>query len=214
MSLVLPLLSEHITCHNMFTIMCFNNMWTTFPLPKVIMATNRADTLDPALLRPGRLDRKIEFPLPDRRQKRLIFSTITSKMNLSEEVDLEDCILLALKLILFPSLQRSPQHVVTVSLQFFSFKQVLVLLLRCCVSFSALGRWLAWLEVLLCSDCESFHLRLLLHACRAHHSLGFKAELVQHSRFWHKTHQRLALHCKVLEMKMCSLRTVYIAPPP
>ncbi|RWW12493.1 hypothetical protein GW17_00023837 [Ensete ventricosum] len=39
---------------------------------KVIMATNRADTLDPALLRPGRLDRKIEFPLPDRRQKRLI----------------------------------------------------------------------------------------------------------------------------------------------
>ncbi|KAM6288886.1 26S proteasome regulatory subunit 6B [Aegotheles albertisi] len=57
---------------------------------KVIMATNRADTLDPALLRPGRLDRKIEFPLPDRRQKRLIFSTITGKMNLSEEVDLED----------------------------------------------------------------------------------------------------------------------------
>eukprot|EP00056_Hartaetosiga_gracilis_P019994 m.17006 g.17006 ORF g.17006 m.17006 type:complete len:411 (+) comp8089_c0_seq1:106-1338(+) len=57
---------------------------------KVIMATNRADTLDPALLRPGRLDRKIEFPLPDRRQKRLIFSTITSKMNISDEVDLED----------------------------------------------------------------------------------------------------------------------------
>ncbi|ORX43867.1 26S protease regulatory subunit 6B [Hesseltinella vesiculosa] len=57
---------------------------------KVIMATNRADTLDPALLRPGRLDRKIEFPTPDRRQKRLIFTTITSKMNLSEEVDLED----------------------------------------------------------------------------------------------------------------------------
>ena len=38
----------------------------------------------------GRLDRKIEFPLPDRRQKRLVFSTITSKMNLSDEVDLED----------------------------------------------------------------------------------------------------------------------------
>merc|ERR1712076_60170 len=57
---------------------------------KVIMVTNRADTLDPALLRPGRLDRKIEFPIPDRRQKRLIFSTITSRMNLSEEVDLED----------------------------------------------------------------------------------------------------------------------------
>lgn len=55
------------------------------------MATNRADTLDPALLRPGRLDRKIEFPLPDRRQKRLIFSTITSRMNLSEEVKVNNC---------------------------------------------------------------------------------------------------------------------------
>lgn len=42
------------------------------------MATNRADTLDPALLRPGRLDRKIEFPLPDRRQKRLIFQVQTA----------------------------------------------------------------------------------------------------------------------------------------
>jgi 26S proteasome regulatory subunit T3 len=40
---------------------------------KVIMCTNRADTLDPALLRPGRLDRKIEFPQPGRREKRLIF---------------------------------------------------------------------------------------------------------------------------------------------
>ena len=55
------------------------------------MATNRADTLDPALLRPGRLDRKIEFPLPARREKRLIFQTITSKMNLGPDVDLEDC---------------------------------------------------------------------------------------------------------------------------
>jgi len=57
---------------------------------KVIMATNRADTLDPALLRPGRLDRKIEFPNPDRRQKRLVFQACTAKMNLSEEVDLEN----------------------------------------------------------------------------------------------------------------------------
>lgn len=59
---------------------------------KVIMATNRADTLDPALLRPGRLDRKIEFPYPDRRQKRLVYQVITNKMNLSEEVDLEEYI--------------------------------------------------------------------------------------------------------------------------
>merc|ERR1711920_523266 len=57
---------------------------------KVIMATNRADTLDPALLRPGRLDRKIEFPTPDRRQKRMVFQAATSRMNLSDELDLED----------------------------------------------------------------------------------------------------------------------------
>lgn len=57
---------------------------------KVIMCTNRADTLDPALLRPGRLDRKIEFPMPDRRQKRLIFQVVTGRMNLSETVDLEE----------------------------------------------------------------------------------------------------------------------------
>lgn len=56
---------------------------------KVIMATNRADTIDPALLRPGRLDRKIEFPMPDRRQKRLVFNAITTKMSLDEDVDLE-----------------------------------------------------------------------------------------------------------------------------
>ncbi len=55
------------------------------------MATNRHDTLDPALLRPGRLDRKIEFPMPSRRERRLIFQTATSKMNLGPDVDLEDC---------------------------------------------------------------------------------------------------------------------------
>lgn len=57
---------------------------------KVIMATNRADTLDPALLRPGRLDRKIEFPHPDRRQKRMVFGACVAKMNLSDDVEMED----------------------------------------------------------------------------------------------------------------------------
>ena len=44
---------------------------------KVIMATNRIDTLDPALLRPGRIDRKIKLPLPNTEAKRRIFSIHT-----------------------------------------------------------------------------------------------------------------------------------------
>ena len=58
------------------------------------MATNRADTLDPALLRPGRLDRKIEFPRKnDRRQKRAVYTTLAGKLSLSAEVDLDTFIL-------------------------------------------------------------------------------------------------------------------------
>merc|ERR1711972_396198 len=60
---------------------------------KVIMATNRIETLDPALIRPGRIDRKIEFPLPDEKTKRRIFQIHTSKMTLSDDVDLEEYVM-------------------------------------------------------------------------------------------------------------------------
>lgn len=59
---------------------------------KVIMATNKIDTLDPALIRPGRIDRKILFENPDQVTKRKIFTLHTSKMSLNEDVDLEEFI--------------------------------------------------------------------------------------------------------------------------
>lgn len=60
---------------------------------KVIMATNSIESLDPALIRPGRIDRKIKFPLPDEKTKRKIFSIHTSRMSLADDVDLEEFIM-------------------------------------------------------------------------------------------------------------------------
>merc|ERR1712003_464021 len=57
---------------------------------KVIMATNRISSLDPALLRPGRIDRKIEFPHPTEETKRKIFQIHLSKMSLGEGVDVSE----------------------------------------------------------------------------------------------------------------------------
>ena len=53
------------------------------------MATNRIDSLDPALIRPGRIDRKIEFPLPNAKTLRGIFKIHTSKMTLAADVNTE-----------------------------------------------------------------------------------------------------------------------------
>lgn len=60
---------------------------------KVILATNKIESLDPALLRPGRVDRKIEFPLPDTKTKRRIFGIHTNKMTLSNDANLEEFIM-------------------------------------------------------------------------------------------------------------------------
>lgn len=54
---------------------------------KLIMATNRPDTLDPALLRPGRLDRKIEIPLPNEQARTEILKIHAQPVNKSGEID-------------------------------------------------------------------------------------------------------------------------------
>lgn len=57
---------------------------------KVIAATNRIDILDPALLRSGRLDRKIEFPLPDESARAKILEISARKMHVSKKVNWEE----------------------------------------------------------------------------------------------------------------------------
>lgn len=56
---------------------------------KVIGATNRIDILDPAILRPGRFDRLIEVPLPDKRGRIEIFKIYLSKMKVEDQINLE-----------------------------------------------------------------------------------------------------------------------------
>merc|ERR1712093_609891 len=56
---------------------------------KILMATNRPDTLDAALLRPGRLDRKIEFGLPDLEGRAHIFKIHTRSMNAERHIRFE-----------------------------------------------------------------------------------------------------------------------------
>ncbi|KAH9172951.1 26S proteasome regulatory complex ATPase RPT4 [Lactarius sanguifluus] len=56
---------------------------------KLIMATNRPDTLDPALLRPGRLDRKIEVPLPNEQARLEILKIHAAPVNKHGEIDYE-----------------------------------------------------------------------------------------------------------------------------
>ncbi|MFW9822294.1 MAG: proteasome-activating nucleotidase [Candidatus Thorarchaeota archaeon] len=54
---------------------------------KIIGATNRVDILDPALLRPGRFDRMIEFPIPDEEARKAIFKIHTRRLHIEDKVD-------------------------------------------------------------------------------------------------------------------------------
>ncbi|KNA25748.1 hypothetical protein SOVF_004100 [Spinacia oleracea] len=56
---------------------------------KVLMATNRPDTLDPALVRPGRMDRKVEFGLPDLEGRTQIFRIHTKNMSIKRGIRFE-----------------------------------------------------------------------------------------------------------------------------
>eukprot|EP00967_Tisochrysis_lutea_P104293 scaffold158214_cov31-Tisochrysis_lutea.AAC.1 len=56
---------------------------------KILMATNRPDTLDPALLRPGRIDRKVEFGLPDLEGRASIFQIHSRSMNCERDIRFE-----------------------------------------------------------------------------------------------------------------------------
>jgi len=55
----------------------------------VIGATNRPDILDPAIMRPGRLDQLVYIPLPDKKSRIQIFKATLRKSPLSKEIDIE-----------------------------------------------------------------------------------------------------------------------------
>ena len=57
---------------------------------QVIAATNRVDILDPALLRSGRLDRKIEFPAPTEEARARIMQIHSRKMTISKDVNFDE----------------------------------------------------------------------------------------------------------------------------
>jgi len=61
----------------------------------MIMATNRPDVLDPALLRPGRLDRKIEIPLPNEQSRMEILKIHAAGIAKHGEIDYEAVVKLA-----------------------------------------------------------------------------------------------------------------------
>jgi proteasome regulatory subunit len=59
---------------------------------KFIGATNRPDVLDPAILRPGRFDRIVEFPVPDARARESIFKIHMRKLNYENNIQIKDLV--------------------------------------------------------------------------------------------------------------------------
>jgi len=59
---------------------------------KIIGATNRIDILDPALLRPGRFDRMIDFPVPDEKARESIFNIHSRDLNIEGEVKFKNLV--------------------------------------------------------------------------------------------------------------------------
>jgi len=62
---------------------------------KMIMATNRPDVLDPALMRPGRLDRKVEISLPNEQSRLEIIKIHASKLAKAADIDYEGVVKLS-----------------------------------------------------------------------------------------------------------------------
>mgnify|MGYP004712575179 CR=1 FL=1 len=107
---------------NTYSFVCFG-VWIVvqsklFLQVKMIMATNRPDVLDPALLRPGRLDRKIEIPLPNEQSRMEILKIHAAGIAKHGEIDYEAVVKLAevtrismLPAIDFPNINQSLQPV-------------------------------------------------------------------------------------------------------
>jgi len=72
-------------------LLCGSNKYFTYAEfdPFILMPFCRPDTLDPALLRPGRLDRKVEFGLPDLESRTQIFKIHTRTMNCERDIRFE-----------------------------------------------------------------------------------------------------------------------------
>jgi SpoVK/Ycf46/Vps4 family AAA+-type ATPase len=89
------LLAINVLCHDGFCVLsrlCVSGVsGRVFScISQVVAATNRIDILDPALLRSGRLDRKIEFPHPTEEARARILQIHSRKMNVSDNVNYEE----------------------------------------------------------------------------------------------------------------------------